>query len=187
VGVIRGVTAVAALSLVAAGCGASAAPADDPAGATVGCADGGESSALDPAWRHTSIVRAASPPAPRGAADRLFSQPPSVGVACPRANSIACDRVGVAIWLRRPAVRVTAVVNGLRLRLRAPRTRTGWWEGYLQPAGLLDGALRVTPDRGTRSWQGTHPRSAIVAVTATRRSGATERATTVVALRAGWG
>jgi hypothetical protein len=39
----------------------------------------------------------------------LFSQPPYVGVACPTANSIACDRVGLAIWLRRPAARVNAV------------------------------------------------------------------------------
>lgn len=154
---------VAALTIMAAGCGSTEVPQPPP-------------------HRGLGIPRAS-----RGDAQRLFSQPPSIGVACPKANSIACDRVGVAVWLRRAAARVTVMVNGKGLRLRPPRTRGGWWEGYLQPAGLIDGALRVTPDRGRFYWQGSHPRSAIVAATVTRRSGAIDRAKATVALRAGWG
>jgi hypothetical protein len=151
--------AVAALAIVAAGCGSTR--TDHPPPGNTG--------------------------ATRGDAQRPFSRRPSVGVACPKANSIACDRVGVAVWLRRAAARVTVTVNGEHLRLRPPRTRAGWWEGYLQPAGLIDGALRVTPDRGRFYWQGSHARSVNVAATITQRSGTIDRATTTVPLRAGWG
>jgi hypothetical protein len=121
------------------------------------------------------------------AAREVFSQAPSVGVACPTANSIACDRVGVAVWLKRAAVRVNASIDGRRVALRPPRARGGWWEGYLRPAGLIDGPLRVIPDRARYVWTGRHPRDAHVAVTIIRDSGAHERATVIVPLRAGWG
>jgi hypothetical protein len=121
------------------------------------------------------------------AARHVFSQAPSVGVACPTANSIACDRVGVAVWLKRPAARVSAIIDGKRVALRPPRARGGWWWGYLRPAGLIDGPLRVTPDRGRYNWAGGHPLSAHVAVTIVRASGPRERATVTVPLRPGWG
>ena len=124
---------------------------------------------------------------PPEAAQHLLSRAPEVGVACPQANSIACDRVGLAVWLRRPAAGVTATIDGRSLRLRRPERRDGWYEGYLQPAGLLHGALRVTPDRGRYYWQGSHPKDAQVRVTIRRDDGSVERATRVVALRAGWG
>jgi len=119
----------------------------------------------------------------------LFSQPPYVGVACRTANSIACDRVGLAVWLRRPAARVTATINGrhIRLRLANPAHPESGWQGFLQPAGLLDGPLRVTPDRGRYYWQGTHPRDAHVVVTVTRAGGGIDRMSVRVPLRAGWG
>jgi hypothetical protein len=118
----------------------------------------------------------------------LFTREPEVGVACPgMPNSIACDRVGVAVWLARPAVGMTATVEGQPLRLRRPHTAGGWWEGYLQPAGLLDGALRVHPDRGRSYWQGSHPRDAHLTLRIMRASGAIDPASATVALRPGWG
>jgi hypothetical protein len=112
-----------------------------------------------------------------------------VGVACHTPNSIACDRVGVAVWLRRPAARVAVTVNGLgvRLRLTSRGSGSGWWEGFLQPAGLLDGPLRVTPDHGRYYWQGFHPRNVHVVVKITRAVGNVDRASATVPLGPGWG
>lgn len=120
------------------------------------------------------------------AAETVLSRAPSVGVACRQPNSIACDRVGLAVWLRRPAVRVIARIDGRALRLHRLRGSTGWI-GYRQPAGLLDGPLRVTPDRGRDSWQGTHPKNAHLVIEPTRADGKTEMTRLTVPLRAGWG
>jgi hypothetical protein len=141
---------------------------------------------------HTADDPSAKAAAPRSGAtperaSRLLSQAPYVGVSCRRASSIACDRVGVAVWLKRPAVGVTTTIAGQRLPLRPPRSREGWWEGFLQPAGLLHGALRVTPDRGRYYWQGTHPRDVHVVVAITRASGGTDRTSVTIPLSAGWG
>jgi hypothetical protein len=46
----------------------------------------------------------------------IFAQDPYMGVACPTPNSIACDRVGLSVWLARPAI-VTATIAGEPLRL----------------------------------------------------------------------
>jgi hypothetical protein len=130
--------------------------------------------------------------APQGLSLR---RPPYLGVACPGANSIACDRVGLAVWLVKPASRVTASVAGLPVPMRIPPgfrptpylgPRGGYWEGFLQPAGLRDGALRVRPDAGRLTWYGRPPLSASVRITAHYRDGS---ATTIVRaqLRPGWG
>lgn len=115
----------------------------------------------------------------------LFSQPPLVGVACRRASSIRCDRVGIAVWLREPTDGVEVTVAGRRVVLR----RSGWgpWLGYLHPAGLLNGALGVRPDRGRFSWQGKHPRNVRVHVVVRDAHGAPQRASVTVPLRPGWG
>jgi hypothetical protein len=131
-------------------------------------------------------TRATATPSPERAA-RLLSRAPYVGVSCRRPNSIACDRVGVAVWVTRPAAGVTATIAGQRLRLRPPRSREGWWEGFLQPAGMIDGALRVTPDRGRFYWQGTHPRDVHVGIAVTRASPGAQRTSVTVPLHAGWG
>lgn len=39
------------------------------------------------------------------------------------------------------------------------------WEGFLQPAGLIDGPLKVRPDRGRYYWIGTTPVSGHVRLT----------------------
>jgi hypothetical protein len=147
---------------------------------TVGC---DAQPAGDPPARATATRPGAAPER----ASRLLSRAPYVGVSCRRANSIACDRIGVAVWLKRPAAGVSATIAGQTLRLRPPRSREGWWEGFLQPAGMIDGALRVTPDRGRFYWQGTHPRDVHLGIAVTRASAGTHRTSVTVPLRAGWG
>jgi hypothetical protein len=103
----------------------------------------------------------------------MFSREPGMGVACHVPNSIACDRVGVAVWLRRPAVAVSATVDGAPLRLNdrelsgpAHNGRRTMFVGFLQPAGLLNGPLKVRPDAGRYYWIGSHPLFARVRIIA---------------------
>lgn len=121
---------------------------------------------------------------------RFLRQGPYLGVACPVPNSIACDRVGLAVRLKRPAVRVTATVNGRSLHLRPGGlggTGPTSWEGYLQPAGLLSGRSKIRPDRGRYFWEGRHPHDTQVALAIGRADGSTDRARLTVPLRPGWG
>jgi hypothetical protein len=121
------------------------------------------------AWRQT--VPLVVPPRPRGpepafgAQARLLQpRPPRMSVACPRAGSIACDRIGLVVWLRTPARRVVAKIDGRRLVLDAPRLsgpatnglrrRFG---GYLRPAGLIDGPLPIPGLHGGTRWTGDPP------------------------------
>jgi hypothetical protein len=120
---------------------------------------------------------------------QLLRRPPDLGVACPRANSLRCDRVGLAVWLEHPAARVSATVDGRPLRLTVAHwsTQRPPWLGYLHPAGLLDGALRVTPDSGRYGWQGRHPKRARLVIDVTGRDGSKARTRLSVPLLAGWG
>ena len=108
----------------------------------------------------------------------LISQP-YMGVACPKPNSIACDRIGLELWLERPATRVEATIAGRRMRLRSPGTlnpRSGSrarWRGYLQPAGLKSVPLRVV--------------FAPVRITARYRDGTSASRTLQIRLHPGWG
>jgi hypothetical protein len=91
---------------------------------------------LGPAAGRVAYVRPAA----------VLAQPPYMAPACRVANSIACDRIGLAVWLRRPAVWVDATVGGRTLKLdwhgdQPPRfarrgSRTAF-DGFVQPAGLL--------------------------------------------------
>jgi hypothetical protein len=118
----------------------------------------------------------------------LLGAPPYVGVACPQANSIGCDRVGVAVWVRGPARAVRAVVAGRAIRLRYAWSddRGRAWIGYVRQAGLRDGVLRVPAD-GRGLWFGRDAPAVRVRVVVVRRSGVALRLTRVVSLRPGWG
>jgi hypothetical protein len=121
---------------------------------TIGSGGGGQST------RPTGLpsqpgagVASITPPAP------VFAQDPYMGVACDTPNSIACDRVGLAVWLRRPAI-VTATIAGAPLTLN---DRTWSWaahdsrgalyvySGFLQPAGLTT-RLHVIPEAKRSTW-----------------------------------
>jgi hypothetical protein len=162
---------------MAAGCGGDGAPSRPAA----------QSAPPDP-------VACGSAPAhePRGCvpADDLLRRPPYLGVSCPVPNSIACDRVGIDLELRRPAETVHATIAGRRVVLQSRRAGPGLrthWQGFLQPAGLLDGALRVTPDRGRHHWIGTRPVTASIHISVRRSDGTTEVARLRQRLAAGWG
>jgi hypothetical protein len=117
----------------------------------------------------------------------LFVRHPQLGVACRVPNSIRCDRVGFAVWLRRPADSVRAAIAGRRFALRyqeAP-TRERMYMGFLRPAGLADGPLRV-PFTARGKWFGEGSPSARVRVWI-EADGRTRAATVRVPLRAGWG
>ena len=102
---------------------------------------------------------AASSTAPRAdevAPSTVLSKSPYLGVRCSIANSIACDRVGLAVWLKRPAVSVTARIAGEPLNLdwfgeerRIYGVARRDFDGYLKPAGIVS-RLHVHPVEGTK-------------------------------------
>jgi hypothetical protein len=127
-------------------------------------------------------------------ADEVLSRDPYMGVSCPTPNSFECDRVGLTVWLREPAVRVEAEIAGRELELDDPE----WSEpredgarrmfaGFLQPAGLIDGPLEVTADAGSDRWIGRDPVSASVDLRIERADGTTTVTTLDVGLSPGWG
>lgn len=137
--------------------------------------------------------RAGGPPSPGSPAvapGRLLARTPYVGVACPQPNSIACDLVGLAVWLRAPAAGVSARIDDRPVAFHAGglggRGPT-YWEGYLRPAGLLDGRLRVTPDAGRYRWAGAHAKRADLVLDVVGRDGVVRRVRLSVGLAPGWG
>lgn len=130
----------------------------------------------------------------RASAEELLSRDPYMGVSCRIPNSFACDRVGLGVWLREPAARVEAAIAGRELELDDPEwsgpAENGerrMFAGFLQPAGLIDGPLQVTPDAGPDRWIGREPVSATVDLWIVRDDGATTTTTVEVRLSAGWG
>jgi hypothetical protein len=145
------------------------------------------------------------PPAPRSSAHQpqqiaavapsvLLAEEPYMGVSCRIPNSIACDRVGLAVRLRRPAISVSATIAGSALSLNDPawsgpsrNARRSDFSGFLQPAGMLNGPLKLRPDRGRYYWIGSHPRSARVQIVVNFGSRRMVQTTATVELHAGWG
>jgi hypothetical protein len=116
-----------------------------------------------------------------------------MGIACGRSNSIssatACDRVGLAVWLKRPAQRVTASIGGRPLTLSKTDPfggRLGYWQAFLHPAGLRHGPLRL-PHEGGDYWAGKPAVSASVRITARYRDGSSASTTKRVTLSPGYG
>jgi hypothetical protein len=117
-----------------------------------------------------------------------------MGVSCRIPNSFACDRIGLAVWLREPAVRVSAAIADRRFELDDPSWsgrpadgRRRMFAGFLQPAGLLDGPLKVTADDGPDRWIGRTPVSADVRLWITYDDHRTAVTTVDIGLAAGWG
>jgi hypothetical protein len=66
-----------------------------------------------------------------------------MAVACHIPNSIACDRVGLAVWLRHPALSISATIAGAPLQLNNPdwsgparHGRRRMFAGFLHPAWI---------------------------------------------------
>jgi hypothetical protein len=124
----------------------------------------------------------------------VLAHEPGMGVACHVPNSIACDRVGLAVWLRRPAIAVSARIAGSALNLNDSvwsgplrNGRRTMFAGFLRSAGLLDGPLKVQPDRGRYYWIGSHEVSARVRILVNYGGGRKVETTATVGLHAGWG
>lgn len=86
-----------------------------------------------------------------------LAREPYVGVACRQPNSVACGRVGIAVWLgRRHATRIDATLAGARVRLTPPSSTGGFWVGFVR---LSQRGLRLPP-----SWAGTPTRRLTLAL-----------------------
>jgi hypothetical protein len=93
---------------------------------------------------------------------------PFLGVACPRPNSIACDRVGIGVHMDggHPTA-VIVQVAGRLIRLSPPLDPPDdVWLGYLPDAGLRHGALDVHLTQREQLWLGSPEVFARVRVTA---------------------
>lgn len=150
-----------------------------------------------------------SPAAPAASARSLLERKPYIGVSCPQPNRITCDRVGLAIWLREPVARLSATINGRTVAMHLPcRNATNgrscqsycqepgvkrdqpcgtYYEGFVRPAGMLHGPLKVKPDRGGDRWIGTRAPRRIVRIFARYRGGRTAKTKLSVTLSPGWG
>lgn len=118
-----------------------------------------------------------------------------MGVRCREPNSVSCDRVGLAVWLKQPAETLVAQIEGRRVELASPGEfvpgeGTGW-EGYLRHAGLLDPgsplAVAREPGQPADYWSGRKPIEAKVRLTAGYSDGSTATKTIRTSLRPGWG
>jgi hypothetical protein len=145
------------------------------------------------------------------ASSAVLSRTPYMGVNCPVANSIACDRVGLAVWLKHPALSITATIAGAHLTLGYrgdllypdDRPRTAF-DGFLQPAGIVS-RMHVKPVEGNvvytthghvrlavrhQMWFGDvadYPLPVSVRLTIREPSGRTLITRTDVELATGWG
>jgi hypothetical protein len=77
---------------------------------------------------------------------------PFLGLACKRATGNGCRRLGLAVWLARPATSVTAVVDGVTVPLRTHAGGSGryrvrlYWQGFFHDPHaqrLADASARI--------------------------------------------
>ena len=62
-----------------------------------------------------------------------LSEPPMIGARQP--NITTCGRIGIAVWLKRPAIAAIADLAGAHIRLHAGGfggKRPTYWEGYVR-------------------------------------------------------
>lgn len=136
-----------------------------------------------------STTRAPTLNAPsRVAAAAVFSQAPDMGVAC---HSGACDSVGLAVWLRRPAVSVSATIAGhpfglttWQARPFTPSTPRKMFVGYLTPLRLITRMRLVGPPS---AWPTANSPSPLVSLTITYGGGRVVTTRLRVPVQPGWG
>jgi hypothetical protein len=149
---------------------------------------------LTPAGERHSVLP--GQPAPLAVAPgTLLARAPYMGVSCSRPSSIACDRVGLAVWTRHPARAVSASMGGRSFAL-GDRAWSGparhgarrMFAGFLTHAGLRGGGpLAVRVEDGRDRWTGVHPVDAPVRLTMTYADGSRRTTVVRVALSPGWG
>ena len=127
--------------------------------------------------------------------EQVLALPSYLGVSCPRANSIACDRVGLAIWTRGPARAVRATIAGRSFELTDDPRFVGphqrgqpyVYVGFLHHAGLRRGPLAVRVENGRNRWTGKHPVRTTTRLVITRADRSRVATTVSVSLNPGWG
>jgi hypothetical protein len=127
--------------------------------------------------------------------EQVLARPSYLGVSCPRASSIACDRVGLAIWTRGPARAVRATIAGRSFdltdepRFVGPHQRGQpyMFVGFLHHAGLRRGPLAVRVENGRSRWTGKHPVRTTMRLVITRTDRSQVATTVSVPLEPGWG
>jgi hypothetical protein len=120
----------------------------------------------------------------------VLAQSPDMGIAC---HLGACDWVGLAVWLRQPAVAVSATIAGrpMRLVITNAYPRSGaraTFVGYLRPYRLVTKAP-LSVGSGPTGWatglgQGPTP---AVQLNIRYRNGSTLTTSLDVPLQPGWG
>lgn len=111
---------------------------------------------------------------------------PYLGVSCPVGDVISCDRVGIGVVLRQPAVLVTVQLAGRTVALSPPSgSGSDLWLGSLNQAGLRHGPLAVQAKDG--KWYGEPPVSPHVVLTAFFADGTAAVMAGVDQLHAGFG
>ncbi|HEY1274352.1 MAG TPA: hypothetical protein VGF25_05560 [Thermoleophilaceae bacterium] len=119
-----------------------------------------------------------------------LARAPYMGVSCDgRPNWIGCDRVGLYVYLARRVDRLRASIEGREVPMHpaggGPDARYNW-QGFLQPAGLIEGPPKVKPERG-RYWFGKTPVSGRVRLTVYDAEGDSATRTLRLPLAAGYG
>lgn len=125
----------------------------------------------------------------------LLLRPPYLGVSCSKASSIACDRVGLAVWVPSPARAVSVTIAGRRFDLTDDPTFVGphrrgqprMFVGFLNRAGLRHGPLAVQVENGRNRWTGVHPVYARLGVVVTFDNGSQQATSLRVGLQPGFG
>jgi hypothetical protein len=138
--------------------------------------------------RHVPPAARPIPPVKVVAPGKVFSQSPYMGVTCRVPNSTACDDLGLAVWLKRPAVAVNAEMRGRVFSLDDRQ-----WSGPVRHhrrtmfAGFLRAArLRPTFHLPPR-WEGQPARNPLVRMRIDYGRGAVVEARLRVSLSPGWG
>ena len=140
-----------------------------------------------PATEPPASQSAAPPPAPATLLPwkSVLTRVPYMGVACSTPNSTACNRIGLAVWLKRRAVAVDATVVGRRIALGIEHWSRGRrvFVGYLRGPGV-GAELGIPP--GTY-WEGNPTPYRVVRLRISYRDGRREQTRVRVPLMAGWG
>ena len=120
----------------------------------------------------------------------VLSRSPYMGIAVCHPSSSACYRVGLAVWLKRPAVSVTATIAGVRSSLNRSddrgiqmitSTRRREFIGFAKPPGIVPNTYLRTPDANP-----TTP-MAVVKLTIETSNGKTVVTRLRAPVQAGWG
>ena len=111
-----------------------------------------------------------------------LSRSPMIGIACHQASVTTCGRVGIAVWLRRPARGAVAVLAGQRVVLHAGGlggVGPTYWEGY---AHLNRSTLHLPT-----AWEGDRPVRFLRLRLAITYAGGVASGALRLQLRPGWG